>query len=120
MSVSKKTLEKNRLDFLKDLIATRLQEVLDERHINQKEFAKRADMHVPYVNRILHRKANVTLESIAKLEVALDAELICEPEGFNTILEKKKTIPKEVSIEYSTERLDTSFHELNELSKLKS
>ncbi len=71
-----------RLKARRELIAERFQAALREKGLDQVQFAKLADMKVPFVNRVLQSKANLTLQTICRLEEILGYELISIPKGF--------------------------------------
>jgi transcriptional regulator with XRE-family HTH domain len=95
MSQSTKTKIDKRLEELKELLAVRLQDVLDQQDLSQSQLAKRAELKIPYVNRILKKKANATLESIARLETALNMALISDPLDFRPLSSKSDVRPLE-------------------------
>lgn len=66
----------------KSLIADRLKKGLEIREWNQPKFAKEADMRVSFVNRVLQAEANLTLQTICKLEEVLGYDLISIPSTF--------------------------------------
>lgn len=57
-------------------IAFHILSVLDEKGISQKELALRMDVSPQYVSKIVKGKENLSLETIWKIEQALDITLI--------------------------------------------
>lgn len=66
-------------------IAFRILCELDEQGISQKELASRMDVSPQYVNKIVKGKENLSLETIWKLEKALDITLISVVRNFQYI-----------------------------------
>ncbi len=57
----------------------RMNEVLLERGISQKELAKRAGWKEPFVSRLLGGDQNLTLKTISRFEEAADADVLVIP-----------------------------------------
>lgn len=60
---------------------------MEEMGITQSELAKRLDMDESQVSRIIRGKRNITLKTLAKIEIALDFRL---DEGFTYMPEKRE------------------------------
>jgi transcriptional regulator with XRE-family HTH domain len=73
--ISEKAIEK-RLEKRREEIAVRVTECLKLRGLRQEEFANMTGIKVSFVNRVMKAKANLTLQTMSKLELALDLELI--------------------------------------------
>jgi len=81
--------------------------------LNQSEIAERAGLKVSYVNRVLREIANMTLESIARLEVALDVALIARATGT-----RRMGQPQETKLEMNIEAIGSNASTLEELEKV--
>lgn len=57
-------------------IALTVLETLDRKEISQRELAKKMNVSAQHINRIVRGKQNLTLETISKLEIALDISLL--------------------------------------------
>lgn len=77
-----------------DRISQYLRSKLSEKGLSQKEFAKKMDMPPPQLNRYMNGEANLNLETIAKLEIALQDRIIMVREPLTTVKQK---------VEYSTQ-----------------
>ena len=51
--------------------------VMDRRGLNQKQLAKLMDMDASYLSRLLSGRVNYTFDTLIKIEVALQIELVC-------------------------------------------
>ncbi len=96
----------NRLTELKSNLAVRLKEVLSQQNLNQSELAERTGRKVSYINRVLRGATNITLESIARMEVALGMALIEMPETFEWLNSKRR--PDDMEIKIRTSGIDAS------------
>ena len=67
---------KNREIQLKKAIASELRSVLKEKGWSQKEFAAKLKKDAGYVSHILRAEQNLTIESIAKIELLIGRELV--------------------------------------------
>ena len=90
---------------LKRNLAERLKRVLAQQNVNQSELAERMGKKVSYINRVL-RGENVTLRSIARMEVALGMALIEMPETFEWLNSKRR--PDDVEIKIRTSGTEAS------------
>lgn len=63
----------------RESIGNRLQKVLEFRELSQVQFAKLSGLKVAYINRVARGEANLTLGSLAQIEVALKYPLIVVP-----------------------------------------
>jgi transcriptional regulator with XRE-family HTH domain len=57
----------------------RMNEVLQERGLSQKELAHRAGWKEPFVSRLLGGDQNLTLKTVARFEEAADADVLVIP-----------------------------------------
>ncbi len=57
-------------------LARRIAQILEERGITQREFAKRARLTEAQVSALLHCSANPTLSMLARISALLDTELL--------------------------------------------
>ena len=57
-------------------LSRRLQQIMDEQDISQKELARRAGLTEPQVTAMIHMEANPTLGLLARIAALLDAELL--------------------------------------------
>jgi len=88
MAQSTKAKVERRTEELKSDLAARLKEVLVKQGLNKSELADRAGLKVSYVNRVLRKATNATLESIARLEIALNMPLIEKSTEFSLLSER--------------------------------
>jgi len=63
------------LKYSQDIAITTLT-IMDEKGISQKELANKMGVSPQYINKLLRGKEKLNLETISKLEVALDTSLI--------------------------------------------
>jgi transcriptional regulator with XRE-family HTH domain len=64
-----------RVDELKLAFAEELTQMLDQRGIHQAELARRLGTSRAYITRIMKLNFNLTIETMAKIAIALDADL---------------------------------------------
>jgi transcriptional regulator with XRE-family HTH domain len=57
-------------------LSRRLQQIMEERNLTQREFAKIARLTEPQVSAIVHLDANPTIGVLARIAALLDAELL--------------------------------------------
>jgi transcriptional regulator with XRE-family HTH domain len=57
-------------------LARRISQIIEERNITQREFAKRARLTEAQVSALLHCGANPTLSMLARISALLDSELL--------------------------------------------
>ena len=67
---------KKRLESHRKEIAERVKQCLKMRGLKPLEFAKMSDIKPSFISRVLSAEANLTLQTITKLELALDYEII--------------------------------------------
>lgn len=79
-----KQFEKRLTDMVTDFkkkLASQLKAVAKDRSWTQRELADEARWSVSNINRVLHEDVNVTLESICRLMLATNKELMVMPES---------------------------------------
>lgn len=57
-------------------LSRRLQQIMEERNMTQRELAKVAQLTEPQVSALIHLEANPTLGTLARVSALLDAELL--------------------------------------------
>ena len=73
-----------------DRISDYLRNKLSQRDMSQKDFAEKMDMSPPQLSRYMNGEANLNLETIAKLEIALDDRIIMVKEPLASVKQKVK------------------------------
>ncbi len=61
-------------------IAMKMLNKMEELGLTQKTLAERMNCSQQYVSKVLKGRENLSLETLAKIENALDLQLVCEPE----------------------------------------
>jgi transcriptional regulator with XRE-family HTH domain len=75
-------------------IVTRIKGFMHHHNYTQGDFARLAEMHRPFLSRILNTPTNLTLETIMQLEKALKDDLIIIPSG-----QKQEESPKQETLD---------------------
>lgn len=78
-----------------DKISAYLRSRLDREGISQKDFAEKMDMSPSQLSRYMNGEANLNLETIAKLEIALDDRIIMIREPLTSLRQKVKYMEEE-------------------------
>lgn len=71
-----------------DRISEYLRSKLDQRGLSQKEFAKKMEMSPSQLSRYMNGEANLNLETIAKLEIAIDDRIIMVKEPLSSVRQR--------------------------------
>ena len=93
--------EIKRLEKLQNEIALQISTALKNKGIRQKEFAKNIGMKESQLSKILSGNANLTIKTIAKIEVALGEDIIRIP---LFIKQEKEYIIKKIHTIYSVDK----------------
>ncbi len=97
--MAKETALNSKLKAYRKAIAKRLGEAMAMKGMNQTQFSKMSDIKLSYLNRVLQGEANLTLQTICKIELALGYPLIEIP---------SKLIPAGFTGEVSGELIGTT------------
>lgn len=82
-------------------IAIKILKALKEQQLSQKDLAEKMQVSAQYVNKIVKGSENFSLETITKLERALNIQLI-EVAGINTSIEYEQNVAVTSTITYQT------------------
>ena len=58
-------------------IAMKMLDKMEEQHLNQSQLAERMGCTQQYISKILRGQENLSIETIAKIELALNIQILC-------------------------------------------